>query len=507
MQMRVSFPILHYDNTILSCAGYLINAFAYALKLSKHLNLNNRLAPTWLKRLMLLALLALLASAYADDRKQIVVLTISGPIGPATGDYVLKGFDEAMNAGAELIVLEIDTPGGLDTSMRDIIQAIISSSVPVATFVTPSGARAASAGTYILYASHVSAMAPATTLGAATPVAIGGMPELPGSPKPVGGDPFKDDKVDKQNSEDKRPLPDAMRSKVVNDAAAYIRGLAQLRGRNIEWAEQAVRSASSLSAEEAIEINVIDLIAKDTDELLGQLNGYSVNVAGQQRTLNTGSVSIQYIEPDWRNKLLSVITDPNILPILMTLGMFGLIYELLNPGFVLPGVLGGICILLALYAAQVLPINYAGLALILLGVLFMVSEAFVPSFGALGIGGVVAFVIGSIILIDTEYAGFGVSIPFISTFAMVNALFFFSIVSMVVKARKSPIESGSEELIGIAGEVVEAVDMLGRVRVHSEIWQARSTVVLAPGQRIRVIGRDGLTLVVEPDNSTKEESS
>lgn len=441
-----------------------------------------------------------------NSNKQVVVLTISGPIGPATSDYVSNGLDEAMYISAELVVLKIDTPGGLDTAMRDIIQGIISSPIPVATFVSPSGARAASAGTYILYASHIAAMSPATTLGAATPVEIGGMPELPGSPQPSDKETTKDNEEIEESSDDKH-MPDAMQRKIVNDAAAYIRGLAQLRDRNEEWAEEAVRSASSLSAEEAIEINVIDLIAKNITDLLTKLDGRTITILGQERTLATESASITFHEPDWRNKLLSVITDPNILPILMTLGVFGLIYEMLNPGFIFPGVLGGICILLALYAAQVLPINYAGLALILLGILFMIGEAFVPSFGALGIGGVIAFVIGSIILIDTDYEGYGISIPFIATFAIANTLFFFTILSMVLKVRRKPIVSGSEELIGSPGEVIEAVENYGRVRVHSESWQAKSKVAISPGQRIRVTGIDGLTLIVEPDIYTTGESS
>lgn len=462
------------------------------------------------KALLFLMLVGVLSFAYGDDTdssEQVIILTISGPIGPATSDYVLHGLEEAMSAGAELVILKMDTPGGLDVAMRDIIQGIISSPIPVATFVSPSGARAASAGTYILYASHIAVMAPATTLGAATPVKIGGMPEFPGSPKPSEAEQSKDDETNDEDSSDNKHLPNAMQRKIVNDAAAYIRGLAQLRGRNVEWAEKAVRSASSLSAEEAIKINVIDLIANNTTELLEKLNGRSLSVLGQEHTLATESVSITYHEPDWRNKLLSVITDPNILPILMTLGMFGLIYEMLNPGFVLPGVLGGICILLALYAAQVLPINYAGLALILLGILFMVGEVFVPSFGVLGIGGVIAFVIGSIILIDTDYAGYGVSLPFISTFAIVNALFFFSILTIVSRARTRPVVSGIEELIGSAGEVIETVEDYSRVRVHSENWQAKSQMRIAPGQIIRVIGIEGLTLIVEPENPTTEKSS
>jgi len=451
----------------------------------------------------------LISQIFAEEQyinKQVIVITIDGPIGPATSDYVLNGLDTAINTSAELVVLKMDTPGGLDTSMRDIIQGIISSPVPVVTFVSPSGARAASAGTYILYASHIAAMAPATTLGAATPVSIGGMPEFPGSPQPSDEESIEDDKETKQPSENET-MPNAMQNKIINDAAAYIRGLAQLRGRNEEWAEEAVRSGSSLSAEEAINNNVIDLIANSIHDLLSKLDNYSVKILGEERNLVTKTASINYFEPDWRNKLLSVITDPNILPILMTLGMFGLIYEMLNPGFVFPGVLGGICILLALYAAQVLPINYAGLALILLGILFMIGEAFVPSFGALGIGGVIAFIIGSIILIDTDYEGYGISIPFISTFALANALFFFTMLSMVLKARHKPIVSGREELIGSAGEVIEAVENYGRVRVHSENWQAKSNVPIPPGEIIRVTGIEGLTLIVEPENYATEESS
>lgn len=451
----------------------------------------------------------LVSQVFAEEQNisnQVAVITINGPIGPATSDYVLSSLDEAINISAELVVLKMNTPGGLDTAMRDIIQGINSSPVPVVTFVSPSGARAASAGTYILYASHIAAMAPATTLGAATPVKIGGMPEFPGSPQPSDEEPREENEATEQQS-DSETMSTAMQNKIINDAAAYIRGLAQLRGRNEEWAEQAVRSGSSLSAEEAINNNVIDLIANSIQDLLIKLDNYSVKILGEERKLVTATTSIKYFEPDWRNKLLSVITDPNILPILMTLGMFGLIYEMLNPGFVFPGVLGGICILLALYAAQVLPINYAGLALILLGILFMIGEAFVPSFGALGIGGVIAFIIGSIILIDTDYEGYGISIPFISTFALANALFFFAMLSMALKARHKPIVSGREELIGSVGEVIEAVENYGRVRVHSENWQAKSNVPIPPGEIIRVTGIEGLTLIVEPENYATEESS
>ncbi len=456
---------------------------------------------------LLISVLLLTIGNVTSTENQVLVITISGPIGPATSDYVLHGFEAAENAGAELVVLKMDTPGGLDIAMRDIIQGILSSSVPVATFVSPRGARAASAGTYILYASHIAAMAPATTLGAATPIAIGGMPEFPGMPEKPKDDKTKDDEGAEEDASDNKHLPDAMQRKMVNDAAAYIRGLAQLRNRNVEWAEQAVRRASSLSAEEAVEINVVDLLATDLEELLEKLHNQPVTILNQERELSTETATVVHHEPDWRNELLSIITDPNILPILMTLGMFGLIYEMLNPGFVLPGVLGGICILLALYAAQVLPINYAGLALIILGILFIIGEVFVPSFGALGIGGAIAIVFGSIILIDTDLEGYGVSIPFMSTFAALNALFVFFIISMVIKSRKNPVVSGSEELIGSTGQVLEAWENAGRVRVHSEIWEAKSPFPIQAGDLIRVTGLEGLTLMVEPESSLKEKST
>jgi membrane-bound serine protease (ClpP class) len=428
--------------------------------------------------------------------EMVRVLTVQGAISPASADYLVRGIDKAAEDKAHLVVIEMDTPGGLDTSMRDIIKAILASKVPVATYVSPKGARAASAGTYILYASHIAAMAPATNLGAATPVELapsGGdkpaAPDKPATPgKPDAGKPTE-------------PAPgDAKMRKAVHDAAAYIRGLAELRGRNVEWAERAVREAVSLPADEALAINVIDIVATDLEDLLQQVDGRVIEMNGQTVTLDTRNATIEKIEPDWRSRLLAVIGDPGIAYILMLLGIYGLIYEFSNPGMLFPGVVGGICLLLALFALQVMPINYVGLALMILGIVLMISEAFIPSFGALGIGGLIAFIIGSVMLIDTDLPGYGVPWQLIVPVAVASGLFSFFVVGMAIKARSRPVVTGSEEMVGARGEILEDMEHEGWARIHSEQWRVRSRVPLKRGDTVRVRARHDLVLDVEPED-------
>src|SRR5215831_3057868 len=445
-----------------------------------------------------LCTLLLTTGAVAADAP-VVLLTVEGAISPATTDYAIRGLHKAAEQGAPLVVIQLDTPGGLDTSMRALVKEILASPVPVATFVSPAGARAASAGTFILYASHVAAMAPATNLGAASPVQIGapqgGEPSRPPEKEPTDKPAMKKGKAPVSGESVPK---DTMARKMMHDAAAYIRSLAQLRGRNAEWGEQAVREAVSLSAKDALERKVIDVVAEDVPDLLRKLDGRKVTVQGVERTLRTAGAGTVAIAPDWRSGLLAVIANPSVALILMMIGVYGLLFEFSSPGLVAPGVVGGICLLLAFYAFHLLPVNYAGVGLILLGIAFLVAEAFVPSFGALGIGGAVALVFGSVILIDPEEAaGYAVPVPFSVTLAVLSAALVFGTVYFALFARRRPVVSGREDIVGASGEALEDFTGEGWARVRGENWRAVSATPLGRGQKVRVLGIDGLTLRVE----------
>ncbi|WP_137162752.1 NfeD family protein [Pseudomonas asiatica] len=430
--------------------------------------------------LLLLLLLGITPGGLAAPGA-VWVLGIDDAIGPASADYLVRSLDQAKAQGAQLVVIRMDTPGGLDSAMRQMIKAILASPVPVATFVAPSGARAASAGTYILYASHVAAMAPGTNLGAATPVQIGAPPGTP-----------KDDKA--KGSDD-----ETLARKQVNDAAAYIRGLAQLRGRNADWAEKAVREAVSLSASEALRLDVIDLMADDLPDLLRKLDGKTLTVAGQPQQLQTAGASLVEHLPDWRTRVLAVITNPSVALILIMIGVYGLLFEFMNPGSTVGGVVGGICLLLALYALQLLPVSFAGVALILLGIAFMIAEAFLPSFGVVGFGGIVAFVVGALILIDTDAPGFGIPLALIGTLAVLSALLIGGVLGMALKARRRAQVGGDAGLVGSLVTVTQVMagnPFCGFVLAQGEQWQAQCGTPLQAGQNVRVTARHGVMLEV-----------
>jgi len=433
------------------------------------------------------------SASHAEETKPVYAVDVKGAIGVATSLHLCEALEQARVKAAELVVVRLDTPGGLLTSTREVIQCILASAVPVAVYISPSGARAASAGTYITYAAHIAAMAPGTHLGAATPIAM----STPFDQRK----PTDSRKPDKDADKDAAPQgkSTAVDHKVVNDAVAYLKSLAQLRGRNVEWAEEAVRQAATLTAEEAARERVVDLLAGDLQDLLTKVDGRTVVIAGAERRISTEGRTVVTIEPDWRTRVLATIADPNVALILLMIGVYGLLFEFWSPGGFVAGVIGAICLVLGMIALSALPVSYGGLALVLLGLALMTAEAFSPGFGVLGIGGLVAFVVGALFLFDPAGSDIDLSLawPVVLGAALSSALVFTLVLGFAIRARRQPSVTGAEEMIGLEGQVVSWEGARGAIRVHGEIWDARGSVSLSPGRPVRVVKRDGLTLTVE----------
>lgn len=427
--------------------------------------------------------------------KTAAIITIDGAIGPATVEYVKRAMEIVGTRDHDLVILRINTPGGLVESTRKINAMILNAPVPIVGYVSPSGAHAASAGTYILYATHIAAMAPGTNLGAATPVRIGGSDTQGNKPK-IEKNPKKDLEQKKTSNGTSVSPKSSMQTKAINDLIAYIKSLAELHGRNSKWAEKAVTEAATLTAKGALKNNVINIIAKDVSELLVKLHGRSIGLGKSPVTLNTKNMAIDHIYPDWQVQLLSIVTNPNVAFVMMLIGIYGIIFEFWHPGLIGPGVIGSICLLIGLYATNQLPLNYTGVGLLILGMAFMTAEAFLPSFGILGIGGIISFIFGSILLFDSDSPEFQLSwIVIISSALFCCALLSF-ILSYVWRSFKRPVMSGTENLIGAMAEVLEWSDDKGSVRAEGERWKASGMRGLRKGQKVKIVQLVGLSVIV-----------
>lgn len=427
-----------------------------------------------MKRWLLLLLFILMPLSAAP---LVVVKTeIKGAIGPAHAVILREALSTAQKHHAQALLVELDTPGGLSSSMREMIQDITNSPIPVITYVAPRGARAASAGTYLLYASHVAAMSPGTNLGAATPISLGQPSQ------------FQEANLTETTAE----------KKALNDAVAYIISLAQMNDRNVTWAIGAVESAESLSAEDALRAGAIDLIADDAASLLEKLEGRTVKLLGKPAQLHTAGSTFVLFQADWKTRFLSTVTDPNIAYLLLLVAIYGIFFEMMNPGAVFPGVIGAIAGVIALFALNMLPFNYAGLLLILLGIAFMIAEVYVAGFGILGIGGVGAFAFGSVLLFDADTLGNSISFSLIIAFSLLTLAFFLAVMNLFVRSRSANVVSGAEEMIGADAEVVKSDEGEYHVLCHGEIWRAQSDVLLIVGQKVQVIELHGLVLKVKP---------
>ncbi len=446
----------------------------------------------WLSWLVLACGLVVSGQGRAQAPSAVAVLEVQGAISPATSDFILRGISNAETSGAQLLIIELDTPGGLDASMRAIIRRMLTATVPIAVYVAPGGARAASAGTFILYASHLAAMTPASNLGAASPVAIGG--GMPGRDEPADAPKGKDEKPGGKGPSQQ----DTLSAKATNDAAAYLRSLAELRGRDPDFAEDAVRNARSMSAAEALNAGVVEYVAPTLDALLGEIDGREITLDnGTKVTLATQGAAVQRIAPDWRTEVLSFLANPQLAVILMMLGVYGLFFEMMSPGAALPGVAGLICLLLGLYGFHMLPVNWAGVALLVFGLIMMIGEVFLPSFGALGIGGLLAFVLGGLFMTGPDVPRYyELSIPFLVSVGFASAVIIIGAGTVAIRSRRSAPVSGHEAMIGELGTVVGMEDGMIYAEIRGENWRVVCSDPLQIGDRVSVTGTKGLQLRV-----------